>query len=131
MEAHSKDIPKLEFRTVGIEHLLKSIDPRKANGPDLIPTRVLKECAEEIAPYLRIIYEQSFVTGEVPQDWTTANVTAIYKTGDRSTPSNYRPVSLTCVPCKLMEHIIYSHIMAHLNDHSILSDNQHGFRKNR
>jgi hypothetical protein len=125
------DIPKLEFSTVGIEHLLKSIDPRKANGPDLIPTRVLKECAEEIAPYLRIIYEQSFVTGEVPQDWTTANVTAIYKKGDRSTPSNYRPVSLTCVPCKLMEHIIYSHIMAHLNDHSILSDNQHGFRKNR
>ena len=42
---------------------------------------------------------------------------------------NYRPVSLTCVPCKLLEHIVYSNIMAHLDEYKLLSDRQHAFRK--
>ena len=49
--------------------------------------------------------------------------------GDRSLACNYRPVSLTCVPCKLLEHIVCSNIMAHLDEHKLLSDKQHAFRK--
>ena len=60
----------------------------------------------------------------------TALVSPIFKKGDRSLPSNYRPVSLVCVCCKILEHIIYSEIMKHLNSHKILSDAQHGFRQN-
>ena len=47
----------------------------------------------------------------------------------RSLACNYRPVSLTCVPCKLLEHIVCSNIMAHLDEHKLLSDKQHAFRK--
>ena len=51
------------------------------------------------------------------------------KKGDKSTPANYRPVSLTCILCKLMEHVVYSQMGSHLDNHDILHQNQHGFRK--
>ena len=110
---------------------MKKLDPTKANGPDQIPTRILKEACNEIAPFLTIILRQSLTTGEVPEDWQQANITAIYKKGDRNQAVNYRPVSLTSICCKTMEHIVYRHIIKHLENHQILSDNQHGFRKHR
>ena len=58
-------------------------------------------------------------------------MTHIFKKGDRSKAANYRPVSLTCISCKLMEHVISSNLMKHLEEHSILTDAQHGFRKRR
>ena len=58
-------------------------------------------------------------------------MTPIFKKGDRSKAANYRPVSLTCISCKLMEHVISSNLMKHLEEHSILTDAQHGFRKRR
>ena len=51
------------------------------------------------------------------------------KRSDRSLACNYRPVSLTCVPCKLLEHIVCSNIMAHLDEYKLLSDRQHAFRR--
>jgi hypothetical protein len=77
---------------------------------------------------LTIILRQSLITGEIPEDWWQANITAIYKKGDRNQAVNYRPVSLTSICCKTMEHILYRHIIEHLENHQILSDNQHGFR---
>jgi len=56
-------------------------------------------------------------------------VVSVYKKGDRTSPTNYRPISLTCIPCKIFEHIVYSHIFKHLTAHNILADNQHRFRK--
>ena len=53
----------------------------------------------------------------------------LFKKGDRSLACNYRPVSLTCVPCKLLEHIVCSNIMAHLDEHKLLSEKRHAFRK--
>ena len=53
----------------------------------------------------------------------------VFKKGDRALACNYRPVSLTCVPCKLTEHIVCSNIMAHLDEHQLLSNRQHAFRK--
>ena len=64
-------------------------------------------------------------------DWRSANVTAIFKKGDRFKASNYRPVSLTCLCCKLQEHIIVSSTLKHLEHHKILTDCQHGFRARR
>ena len=60
-----------------------------------------------------------------------ANICPLYKKGDRALPSNYRPVSLTCVPFKMLEHIVCTIIMAHPEEHKLLSDRQHAFRKNR
>ena len=67
----------------------------------------------------------------MPSDWKAANVTPVYKKGKRTDPSNYRPISLTSVCCKTLEHIVYSSIFSHLENHQILIDNQHGFRTQR
>ena len=88
--------------------------------------------------YLLLIMTKSLNKGDLPNDWLKANINAIFQKiiisickGDRSKATNYRPVSLTCVACKLMEHIIFHHIMEHLNKHNILKDLQHGFRMKR
>lgn len=125
------DMPDIIIDTNGIIKLLEGLNPSKANGPDLIPTRVLKDAATAVAPYLCFIFQQSINSGDVPSDWKHANVTAIFKKGSRLEAANYRPVSLTSVPCKLLEHIIYHNIMAHLDAHNILVDYQHGFRSCR
>ena len=77
------------------------------------------------------LFQFSLDTGSVPRDWKDANVVPIFKKGDRHNPANYKPVSLTSVTCKLLEHIIHSNVMAHFDVHHILKDNQHGFRKRR
>ena len=107
------------------------MDHKKATGPDQVPARILKEASSEIAPTLKYIFEKSYTTGELPDDWKTANISAIYKEGDKKDPANYRPVSLTSICCKIMEHILCSNISKHLDKHNILSDNQHGFRAKR
>ena len=68
-------IDPLEFQTTGIVSLLRNINTKKASGPDGIPCWVLKEAAEEIAPFLQFIFNQSLTTGQVPGDWKCASVT--------------------------------------------------------
>jgi hypothetical protein len=115
----------------GVRKLLSKLNPHKASGPDEIPARVLKECSTELAPFLTIIFSKTLATGCLPDDWKQANVSAIFKKGDRNTAANYRPVSLTSICCKLQEHILTSSIMKHLAQHNILTDSQHGFRARR
>ena len=87
--------------------------------------------ASTIAPILTIIFRVSIDTGVVPEDWRTADIAPIFKKGQKYVAANYRPVSLTCIASKLIEHIVVSNIMGHANTHSILYDYQHGFRANR
>jgi len=78
-----------------------------------------------------MIFKTSLKEGTVPDDWTQANVTAIYKKGSSQDPANHRLVSLTSLCCKLLDHIIVSQTMKHLERHKILHDCQHGFRAMR
>ena len=110
---------------------MQGLNPHKAEGPDHIPTRFLTEFAAELSPAMTLIFQASLQQGEVPDDWKQANVAPSFKKGDRSTAANYRPISLTSVCSKILEHIIHSQIMRHLDIHQILSDQQHGFRKKR
>jgi len=80
---------------------------------------------------LSIIYQQSWVTGEVPDDWRIANETPIYKKGRKEDPGNYRPVSLTSVPGKIMERFILSVPTGHVKDNQRIRPSQHGFMKGR
>lgn len=123
------NISHQNFNTDRIAKLLSNVNINKATSPDQIPCWVLKNAAQEIAPFLQRFFLLSLQIENVPQDWRNANIHAILKKGDRSLPSNYRPISLTSVSCKIMDHIIFSHIMAHLEEFRILSDIQHGFRK--
>ena len=77
------------------------------------------------------IYNESLARGDVPDEWRQANVTPVYKKGEKYDAANYRPVSLTCICCKTLEHILVSNINKHLALDSILADCQHGFRSQR
>ncbi|KAL8609842.1 hypothetical protein ACOMHN_020677 [Nucella lapillus] len=105
--------------------------PSKAPGPDGISPRLLRDLANEISPALTLLYQSSINTGIVPQNWRTANVTPVFKKGERHRPENYRPISLTSVPCKILEHIVVSTIMGFAEANNILRTEQHGFRKGR
>ena len=72
----------------------------EASGPDCIPGRILQNLARELAPVLHFIFEQSLNTGDLPAEWTLANVASIFKKGSQLQAVNYRPVSLTCISCR-------------------------------
>ena len=97
-------------------------------GPDGIPNILKKNCADEISQGLCTIFQQSLSTGTLQSDWRNANITPVFKKGDRHSAENYRPVSLTSVSCKLLGHIICSHMLKHFEKYSILTTLNHGFR---
>ena len=84
--------------------------------------------AKTLAPGMTKIFQKSIDCGELPDDWLNANVAPVYKKGDVHKAENYRPVSLTSVTCKLLEHIICKHILTHLEEYNILTSLNHGFR---
>ena len=86
----------------GVTKLLKGLNPSKALGPDELHPRVLKELAMEIGLVFAHLFQQSIDTGEIPTEWSLANICPLFKKGDRSLARNYRPVSLTCILCKLL-----------------------------
>ena len=123
--------PDITISEAGIRKLISKLKEHKASGPDDISPRVLKELASSIAPILKLIFQKSYSTGQLPSDWKKANVVPAYKKGPKSDPANYRPISLTCICCKMMEHIIASSIMKHGRDKKILYPLQHGFLDKR
>jgi len=86
---------------------------------------------EELAKTLSIICQQSWLTEEVPDDWRIANVTPIYKKDRKEDPGNYRPVSLTLVPAKIMEQFILRAVTRHAKDNQGIRPSHHGFMKGR
>jgi hypothetical protein len=96
-------MPTITIGEGGVLKLLQNLNPHKASGPDSIPTKVLRECATEVTPLLTTIMQRSLMAGHIPSDWASANVTPVFKKGEKFKASNYRPVSLTCVCSKLME----------------------------
>ena len=130
-ECNYPQMPEICININGIIKLLSNLRPNKAAGPDEVRPIVLRELRVEIAPVIQLIFEKSLATGKLPSDWTKANVSPIFKKGNKGDPSNYRPISLTCILCKVMEHIIASNLTAHLKKHNILYDLQYGFRQKR
>jgi hypothetical protein len=112
-------------------YLIKNINPNKATGPDSIPRKFLRDLGQEITSTLTLIFNASLHQGRIPSQWSKAAVVPLFKKGDKGKVSNYRPASLTSTTCKIMEHIINSNIIKHLEINNILSDYQHGFRKER
>ena len=120
-------IRDLNITEKGVEKLLRNINPAKAVGPDNIHNRVLKELPTQLAEGLTRIFQKSVNTGTLPDDWLIANVAPNFKKGDKHLAEIYRPVSLTSVTSKFLEHIICSHLMEHLDKHHILTNLNHGF----
>ncbi|CAM5102191.1 unnamed protein product [Natator depressus] len=121
--------PSVEIEVV--RDYLEKLDVHKSMGPDESHPRVLKELVAVIAEPLAIIFENSWRTGEVPDDWKKANVVPIFKKGKKEDPGNYRPVSLTSVPGKIMEQVLKESILKHLHERKVIRNSQHGFTKGR
>ena len=113
----------------GVLKLINNLKDGKAAGPDGIVGRMLKGTQFVSARYLRYIYKQSLEDGSVPDDWKLAAVVPVYKSGKKNNVKNYRPISLTSICCKMLEHIIVSNLVSHLEENSLLSSKQFGFRK--
>ncbi|KFV86055.1 RNA-directed DNA polymerase from mobile element jockey, partial [Struthio camelus australis] len=99
---------------------LGKLDIHKSMGPNRMHPRVLRELADVIARPLSIILERSWRSGEVPEDWKKANVTPVCKKGKKEEPGNYRPVSLTSIPGKMMEQLMLDAISKHVEDKKVI-----------
>ena len=120
----------LENVIITEELISKAIDrlnSSKSQGPDNIHPKLLKETQSIIKKPLQIIFEKSLSEGKTPKIWKNANVTAIFKKGEKSKAENYRPISLTSVPGKLMERLVRNAIVDHMTENNLFSTSQHGF----
>ncbi|GAB0206849.1 mitochondrial enolase superfamily member 1 [Grus japonensis] len=123
------DLPLVEEDRVR-NHLGK-LEMHKSMGPDGMHPQVLRELADVIAKPLSIIFERSWRTGEVPEDWRKANVTPVFKKSKKEDPGNYRPVSLTSIPGKVMEQLILDVISKHVEEKKVIGGGQHGFTRGK
>ena len=114
-----------------VEEVLSKLNPNKAAGPDEVQSRIMKECAKELAPKLNQIYRKSLDESQVPSKWKEAHIVPIHKGGSKATMANFRPVALTSIICKAMERILFSAIMSHLMANNLITEQQHGFVKGR
>lgn len=111
--------------------VLKDLNPYKSPGPDNVHPAIVKPIADILQLPILQLYNLSLREGRIPQDWKEAVVVAIHKGGSKSSPSNYRPVSLTSVILKCLEKIIRNRICEHLIANNLIGAEQHGFVKKK
>src|SRR5215469_12947928 len=132
-----ENVPNIQGKNIGdpfttdikkIRRRIKAIGKNKSVGPDRVSGEILKMGGEAMIPYLARLLDITINNGTLPCDWRRATVVPIYKSGDRSLVTNYRPVSLTSIVCKQMEHIIASYLRQVWDKNDWLFEGQHGFR---
>ena len=107
--------------------LLQNLDVSKSNGPDRISAKMLKGTSCSIASCLTKLFNISIQSGSVPCGWKLSMIVPISKDGEKSVPTNYRPISLLPIVSKILERHIHSKIMLHLQGSYPISDKQWGF----
>ena len=124
-------MPKLIITESKIAKVLSKLKPDKSPGPDGLHPKFFKEMAEYMNVPLCIIFNFSLGNGVLPNAWKKARVSAIYKKDNKKVASNYRPVSLTSIICKVMETLIRDHIVDHMKLNNLFSNKQYGFISGR
>ena len=130
-EKTQEKLNDVNFSIETVEKALLAVKPNKAAGPDGVESRIMKECAEELAPTLHGIFRKSLDEAEVPRLWKEAEIVPIHKGGSKATMANFRPVALTSIACKVLEKILCSAILAFLTMHNLITAQQHGFVRGR
>lgn len=137
----NKSLPKNQPRTTDaglssivftptlVSRIIKTLNVRSAGGPDGVPPLFFKKTIFSLCQPLAFLFQVMFDDGYLPPIWRQAYITAIHKKGDSTLPSNYRPVSLTCTACKIMESVIKDQLMSYLLVKGLISKQQHGFIK--
>ncbi len=138
------EIPQIDERNVmqhmtaltvtenNIEEVLQKLKVNKSPGPDGFHPMFLKNTAKAISRPLKIIFNRSLETCKIPDEWKTAQISAIYKNkGSKKMAGNYRPISLTSVICKILETLVRHHIMEYMKNNRLFSEKQFGFLSGR
>lgn len=125
----TNEMPPITLQVEGIRKLLNELDVSKATGPDNISPCILRSCSGVVCLYFYVLFEKSLDTSSLPSDWKLGRVVPIHKGGPRNVVTNYRPISLTSIACKVIEHVLYTGIIHHVNASGILHSSQHGFRQ--
>ena len=107
---------------------IQKLSSTSAAGPDGVPPSLLLKCATELAPALKVMFSQSLTHGFIPSSLKRAAITPVFKSGNKTSPSNYRPISLTSTIIKVFERIIRKQVVAFMNRQGHLNNTQHGFR---
>ena len=127
-QACSSSIDDLIITPNDVYEVLMSLDSNSSMGEDGIHPRFLKQLAEQLSVPLCILFNSSLQTGILPDLWLSSLVVPIFKKNSRYDPLNYRPVSLTSAVCKVFERILVKHLSNYLEENSIISELQFGFR---
>jgi len=101
--------------------MLEKLNVLKSPGPDGLHPRILYETRTKITTLLKLIFEASLKLKELLHDWVNANISAVYKKSRKSELCNYRPISLTCILCKIMEQFIRDYIIQHFLHSDLLA----------
>ena len=119
----------IEVSSSSVLLILKSLDVSKATGPDGIGNNILKMCASALCEPIKLIAQLSLNSGFFPSAWKMANITPVFKKGDKQNPCNYRPISLLTNMSKVLEKVVYNHLYEYCTVNSLLSSKNSGFKK--
>ena len=114
-----------------VAKILRETNTNKSVGPDDIHPRMLVELSEQIAGPVTLLFNKTLMYGTLPNEWKQGYISPIFKKGKRSLASNYRPISLTCILCKILESLVRKAIIIHLTDNNLFSNKQFGFMNGR
>ena len=112
-----------------ISRIVQKLKPHSSAGPDRLPPIFFLKTKLSLSSPLAIIFRTFIDLHDLPTEWKSSIITPKFKKGSPSDPSNYRPISLTCTCCKILERIIVSDIIDFLQTHNLISKHQHGFLK--
>ena len=127
----ASQLSSCSFDPVTIFDKLNNLPCKTSVGPDGIPPILLKKLSAVLSLPLSMLYEKSFQSGLIPSLWKQAIVVPVHKKGSKTSVINYRPISLTSVPCKILEQILCERITSYLKANNLLSNAQHGFLAKR
>jgi len=130
LSEQDSEVNQINFTPQLVFDQLRKLKNSLAAGPDKLTPLFLKKIASEISFPLAKVFTMSFDSGSLSPIWKCATVT-VFKGGISSDTNNYRPISLTCICCKIMESIMKDEVLKHLLTNKLISTQQHGFLSKR